>query len=154
MKRSRSIAAMAALVALFAVAPGCHRVAPAPVTAAAPKASLYQRIGGADRMDALTAACVTALFADPRVSHFFADSDPAVFRGNFGKFLAQQCGGPKAYVGRDMKTTHTGLGIGDADFDAVIEDLGKACDTAAVPAAEKAELLAMVAPLRREVVGK
>jgi hemoglobin len=51
-----------------------------------------------------------------------------------------------------MKSTHAGLGISMADFNALVEDLSKSLDVFMVPAQEKGELLAALAPLSSDIV--
>ena len=52
-----------------------------------------------------------------------------------------------------MKTTHAGMKVSNADFDALVEDLVKALDTFKVPAAEKGELLGLLGSMRKDIVG-
>ncbi|MGH7554316.1 MAG: group I truncated hemoglobin [Longimicrobiales bacterium] len=61
-------------------------------------------------------------------------------------------GGPCSYTGRDMLTTHRGMGVTDGEFDALVEDLSLALDKLSVPGAEKGELLGALAPLRGQIV--
>jgi len=46
------------------------------------------------------------------------------------------------------------MGLTNADFDALVEDLVKALDTAGVPQTEKDELLAVLGPMRADIVTK
>jgi hemoglobin len=51
-----------------------------------------------------------------------------------------------------MKTTHAGMGIKDAEFDALVEDLVQSLDKHKVPAAEKQELLGILGPMKADIV--
>jgi hypothetical protein len=51
-----------------------------------------------------------------------------------------------------MLESHQGLGLSDADFDALVEDLVKALDTLNVPEPEQNELLGLLGPLRGDIV--
>jgi hemoglobin len=51
-----------------------------------------------------------------------------------------------------MKTTHAGMKISTGEFNALVEDLVKALDTFKVPVAEKNELLALLAPMKKDIV--
>jgi hypothetical protein len=53
-----------------------------------------------------------------------------------------------------MKTAHVGMGVGNADFNAVAEDLGVSLDAAKVPEREKMELLSILAKMRKDIVEK
>ena len=105
--------------------------------------------------DAGIAAGLAARIAtDGRVNPFFADADMEAFKVNLAKFLGQACGGPGGYHGPDMKTVHHGLGIADPVFDAMLEDVGAVLDQRQVGAADRAALLARLAPLRTDIVAQ
>ncbi len=54
----------------------------------------------------------------------------------------------------DMKTSHVGLHIRDAPFDAVVEDFAASLDKFGVRAREKGELLSILGKLRADIVEK
>ena len=58
------------------------------------------------------------------------------------------------YTGRDMKTAHAGMGISNADFDALVEDLVKTLNTFKVAAADQKTLLGVLGPMRAQIVEK
>ena len=62
-------------------------------------------------------------------------------------------GGPCICSGRDMKTTHAGMKISNGDFGAFVEKLVKALDMLKVPAQEKGELLGLLGPMKKDIVG-
>ena len=68
--------------------------------------------------------------------------------------VCQATGGPCTYTGLDMKTAHQGMGLTNADFDALVEDLTKALDAAGVQQKEKDELLGALGPMRADIVTK
>jgi hemoglobin len=53
-----------------------------------------------------------------------------------------------------MKQTHAGMGISNADFTALVEDLVAALDHHQVGKAEKEELLGVLGPMRSDIVEK
>jgi hemoglobin len=53
-----------------------------------------------------------------------------------------------------MKTAHAGMGITDADFNALVEDLVATLDKFKVPEKEKGELLGVLGPMRKDIVTK
>jgi hemoglobin len=53
-----------------------------------------------------------------------------------------------------MKTAHVGLGISDADFDALAEDLTVSLDKFNVAARDRDELLAILGRMRADIVEK
>jgi hemoglobin len=102
---------------------------------------------------------VANVAADARINKFFTRvaSDTAAMREFKQKLVDQICqgtGGPCTYTGKDMKTAHQGMGLTNADFDALVEDLVKALDAAGVPQAGKDELLGILGPMRTDIVTK
>jgi hemoglobin len=53
-----------------------------------------------------------------------------------------------------MKTAHAGMGVTNADFDALVGDLVKTLDKFKVPDKEKGELLGILGPMRPSIVGQ
>jgi hemoglobin len=53
-----------------------------------------------------------------------------------------------------MKQTHAGMGVDNAAFDALVEDLVKALDHHKVGKTEKDELLGILGPMRSDIVEK
>jgi hemoglobin len=95
--------------------------------------------------------------ADARVNARFKDMKPADLE-KFKSYLADQIcdasGGPCSYLGRDMKTVHKGMKVTDAEWNATVENLGKALDKHNVGAKEKQELVAILAPMKSDIVGQ
>ncbi|WP_080886165.1 group I truncated hemoglobin [Nitrospira japonica] len=61
-------------------------------------------------------------------------------------------GGLCIYKGRDMKTTHAGMKISEAEFGALIGDLVKALTSFNAPSREQQELLAVLGPMKKDIV--
>jgi hemoglobin len=57
-------------------------------------------------------------------------------------------------MGRDMKTSHHGLNITDADWDVAAKHLVASLDKFKVPEKEKGEVLAFVTNLKKDIVEK
>jgi hemoglobin len=81
---------------------------------------LYKRLGGYDAIAAVTDSFIGRLAGDAQLARFFSghgtDSKQRL-RQHIVDFLCMATGGPCVYKGRDMKTTHAGLGITTADRD-------------------------------------
>jgi hemoglobin len=91
------------------------------------------------------------LLADARIKTFFENADQARIKAHLVEQFCVILGGPCSYGGRDMKTTHEGLNIGRAQFDALVEDLQIAMATRHIPFRAQNKLLAVLAPMHREV---
>ena len=117
--------------------------------------TLYQRIGGYDAVAAATDDALTRLLNDPVVKAYFdhmsLDSIRKL-RQNFVDFLASAAGGPAYYIGRDMRTTHAGMGITEAQWQAFVGDIRATLEHLQVPARETGEFLAMMETLKQEIV--
>lgn len=127
--------------------------------AATMEKSLYDRLGGKTAIVAVVDEFVARVAADKRINGFFKDTaaDPkrlAAFKNNLVNQICQATGGPCKYTGKDMKTAHKGMGITDADFNALVEDLSGALDKFKVGAKEKGDLLAALGPLKKDIVEK
>jgi hemoglobin len=123
------------------------------------KKSLYSRLGGKKAITAVVDEFINVVGGDNRINKFFADTvkDPARLQALKDNLVAQICsatGGSCKYKGKDMVTAHKGMGITDADFTALVEDLIKALDKFSVPEAEKNELLGILGSLKGDIVGK
>jgi hemoglobin len=119
--------------------------------------TLYQRLGGYDALAAVTDDFINRLATDPTQKRFFVgfstDSKQRI-RQHIVDFLCQATGGPCVYKGRDMKTTHAGIGITSADWDTSVKLLVATLDKFKVPEKEKTEVLNAISPLKKDIVEK
>jgi hemoglobin len=121
------------------------------------KKSLYTRLGGYDAIAAVVDDFVGRLVADKRLTKFFVGHSEDSLKRIRMHVIDQLCaaaGGPCNYTGRDMKTSHHGLGITSDDWDASAKHLVESLDKFKVPQAEKDELLAFVGTLKKDIVDK
>ena len=116
--------------------------------------SLYDRLGGQPAITAVIDDFVGNVAADTRINRFFARTDIPRLKRLLVEQICQGTGGPCTYTGRDMKTTHAGMGITDAQFNALVEDLVKSLDKFKVPEKEKGELLGVLGPMKPSIVGQ
>jgi hemoglobin len=116
--------------------------------------SLYDRLGGGPAITAVVDDFVGNVAADDRINRYFARTDIARLKNLLVEQICAGTGGPCAYTGRDMKTAHKGMGITDADFGALVEDLVKSLDKFKVPDREKNDLLAVLGPMKSSIVGQ
>lgn len=127
-------------------------------SAATMQKSLYDRLGGKAAITAVVDEFVARVGADMRINKFFkatvADKMRlAKFKTNLVDQICQATGGPCKYMGKTMKAAHKGMGIADKDFNALVEDLVGALNKFKVPSAEQKELLGILGPLKKDIVG-
>jgi hemoglobin len=113
---------------------------------------LYDRLGGKPAITAVVDDFVANVAADKRINRYFANANIPRLKRLLVEQICAGSGGPCTYTGRDMKSAHRGLGIGNGDFNALVEDLGKSLKKFKVPAREQKELVAILAPTRPDIV--
>ena len=128
-------------------------------TSAQATKSLYDRLGGRTASVAVVDDFVANCAADTRINKFFAATAAdknrlATFKNNLVDQICEASGGPCKYKGKDMKSAHAGLGISNADFNALVEDLTKSLDKFKVGKAEQDQLLGVLGPMRPQIVEK
>jgi hemoglobin len=121
-------------------------------SAAPTEKSLYDRLGGKDAITAVVDDFVANVAADKRINAFFANADIPGLKQKLVDQICEVSGGPCKYTGKDMKTAHAGMGVKEADFNALVEDLVKSLDKFKVPVPEKSELLGTLGGMKRDIV--
>ena len=119
-----------------------------------PQASLYDRLGGKEAITAVVDALSANVAADARVNQRFANANIKRFKAQMVELLCEASGGPCKYKGMDMKTVHAGMKISEAEFMAVAENAAKTLDSFKVPAAEKAEVMNLLASMMGDIVNR
>jgi hemoglobin len=142
------IVSAALVAALFAAAPASAQMMHDHMM----KKSLYDRLGGIDAIKAVVDDFVGNVAADKRINAFFAHTDIDRLKRNLVDQICQGTGGPCTYSGRSMKQTHAGMGVRGRDFDALVGDLGKTLKKFRVPGREQKELVALLAPMKTDIV--
>jgi hemoglobin len=122
-----------------------------------PKLPLYERLGGRHAIAVVVGDFVGTMAADPRVNaRFKALKPPEIekFKSNLADQICEATGGPCSYLGKDMKSAHQGMQISEVEWNATVENLGKALDKNKVGAEEQKELLGALGPMKRDIVGQ
>ena len=114
--------------------------------------TLYERLGGAPAIHAVVEDFYRRLLDDPDLKGFFDGIDMEHQKRQQVKFLTAAFGGPNEYQGRSMHDAHRHLGITEFHFDRVAEHLVQTLRDAGVGQAEIDEIVALVGPLKKEVV--
>ena len=119
--------------------------------------TLYERLGGYDAIAAATDDLLQRLTSDPDVGFYWrGHSTDSMKRDRqlIVDFLCEATGGPVIYRGRDMKTSHAGLGISESEWEIFMSHTAATLDKFQVPEQEKEEFLACAASLKGEIVEK
>jgi hemoglobin len=102
--------------------------------------SLYQRLGGYDVIAGVVDDLFAEMRADPRLARFAAGRGLDSRNRSRQLTVDQLCalaGGPCVYIGRDMRTSHAGLGVTREEWRITIRHLVQSLDRFKVP--EKGE---------------
>ena len=145
----RSVAMPAAVTATLLLG-ACQNMGMAPMQ----QKSLYERLGGQGAIVAVVDDFDGNVAADNRINKFFGKTDIPRLKRLLVEQICAGTGGPCTYTGRDMKSAHAGMGINDAQFNALVEDLVKSLDKFKVPEKEKGELLGILGPMKPSIVGQ
>ena len=141
---------MAALTLTACASAPPQSEAPSPPT-------LYQRLGGREAIKLVVDDFVANLAADPRVNQRFKALDGgqvAKLQTNLADQICDATGGPCAYLGKDMKAAHAGMGITEAEWNATVEDLVKSLNKLKVGPKEQQELLSALSGMKKDIVGQ
>ena len=114
--------------------------------------SLYAQLGGKPALERVVEGLLQRASQDPRIKDFFKETNLKHLHTQLVDQLCALTGGPCRYEGETMKNAHAAMGVGSAHFNALVENLQDALDAAGVPFATQGRLLALLAPMHRDVV--
>jgi hemoglobin len=114
--------------------------------------TLYERLGGESKLKVVVDEFTNIVLADERINFTFAGADLDKFKRLLFEQLCELTRGPCRYTGRDMRAAHAKLNINTAQFNALAEDLYVAFDRAHVPYRLQNKVMALLAPMQRDVV--
>jgi hemoglobin len=114
--------------------------------------TLYDRLGAIDAITAVVEDFRDRAAGDDRINLKFARTDLARLTKMLIDQVCEATGGPCRYNGRGMKEAHAGMKVTSGEFNALVEDLVATLNKFKVPKAEQDELLAILGPLKSEIV--
>lgn len=122
------------------------------LSAAAGKASLYDRLGGQDGVAVIADMLIDRVATDPVLGRSFNGSN----LDRIKKLLAEQIcdlgGGPCHYSGDPMKEVHAGHHISQAEFYGMVAALQDILKQRHVSQGASNELIGLLAPMKRDIV--
>ena len=126
------------------------------VSSAQEKTTLYERLGRYDGIARITDEYLRGVRSDPQLARFIGRGTDSLVRARqlLKEQLCAMTGGPCAYVGRDMKTAHGGLGITEADWSLNMKYMSAAVAKAHVADGDRDEFLALIEALKQQIVEK
>lgn len=113
---------------------------------------VFEQFGGKPGIDALMEDFMVKLIEDPRTRNYFAEADQTHIKAMLAEQFCVILGGPCTYTGKGMREAHAKLVINQGGFNALVEDLQRAMDMHDIPFRAQNRLLAVLAPMHREVI--
>ena len=123
-----------------------------------PSPTLYERLGGVYNIAVVVDDLVDRVMTDPRLNANPAVDEahhkfpPPGFKYLVTEMVCWASGGPQKYTGRSMADSHRHLNITPKEWDAFMDDFKQTLDKFNVPAAEHAELRAIVESTYGDIV--
>ena len=114
--------------------------------------SLYVRMGGKDVITAIADELIEHSATDAKLKRSFAKSNLPRLKQLVGEQFCALTGGPCVYSGDAMKEVHAGLDIRQDEFYGMVESLRVILEQQHVGLSERNEFLALLAPMKRDVV--
>jgi hemoglobin len=120
--------------------------------------SLYERLGGIYSIATVVDDLIDRVMNDPRlnanplVNEAHHKVPPAGFKYLVTEMVGWASGGPQKYSGRSMRESHQHLNITPKEWEAFMDDVQQPLDKFKVPAAEQAELKAIVQSTYDDIV--
>ena len=122
-----------------------------------PVKSLFERLGGADAVNAAVDIFYRKVLSDDRVAHFFDNVDMDRQIAKQKAFLTMAFGGPNNYTGLDMRNGHKHLvarGLNDSHVDAIIELLGATLQELGAAEGDIQQVAAIANSVRDDVLNR
>ncbi|KWT12920.1 MULTISPECIES: group I truncated hemoglobin [Pseudomonas syringae group] len=116
--------------------------------------SLYQDLGQRAGIQRIVEGMLLNIAKDERIVEHFKKVNIVRLRDKLVEQLCVEAGGPCRYTGDSMAESHKGQNLTPSDFNALVENLIAAMDTENVPVPVQNRLIARLAPMRGEVLGK
>lgn len=115
--------------------------------------TLYERLGKRDGIARITRSLIENHMANPLVKARYESSENMDrVETRVIEFFCAGAGGPEAYSGQDMLSTHRGMNISEQEFVAVIDDAMAALQTNHIDPGTRNEVLGILWSLKGEVV--
>jgi len=120
--------------------------------------TLYERLGGVFAIATVVDDFINRIMQDPRlnanpkVDEAHHKVPPAGFKYLVTEQVCHATGGPQRYTGRSMFDSHAHLDITELEWAAFLDDFQQTLTKFSVPQAEQAELFAIVASTKSDIV--
>lgn len=126
-------------------------------SAYAAEKTLYEKLGGKQAIDAVVVELTNKMMKDPMLGKYCKGMNKEKIEANralVASFICKATGGPCEYKGRDMKTAHAGLNLGEKEWERFVKLTEDTLKQFKVSPEVRKEFLSAVAPLKDQIVSK
>ncbi|SDW27968.1 hemoglobin [Pseudomonas syringae] len=116
--------------------------------------SLYQDLGQRAGIQRIVEGMLINVARDERIVARFKRVNIVLLRDRLVEKLCVETGGPCRYTGDSMAESHKGQNLTPSDFNALVENLIASMDAEHIPVPVQNRLIARLAPMRGDVIGK
>lgn len=114
--------------------------------------TLYQRLGGAERIAAIVEESIDRHAVNPVLAPRFRGKDLPHLKRLGTQFFCAGIGGPQQYEGRDLRAAHAGMNVSEQEFLETVDDIVAALESHGVAQAETGEVVAILYSLKGDVL--
>ncbi|MHB1677432.1 MAG: group I truncated hemoglobin [Sulfuriferula sp.] len=136
---------------MSAILTGLLMVGAVQLATAADTPTLYDQLGGKPAIKKVVDDMITHVAADTRINSFFANANIPHLKMELVSQICAGTGGPCTYTGQSMQAAHKGMNIDSAQFNALVEDLQLSLADNHVPIGLGNQLLAILAPMKKDI---
>ncbi len=113
---------------------------------------VLKAFNGREGVDRIVDSMLDLSLADPQIGPIFEPFDQVRLRRTLKEQFCYLLGGGCAYTGRTMQAAHADMGLQTRDLAILITHLRTAMEREGVPFRMQNRLLAVLAPMRRDIV--
>jgi hemoglobin len=115
-------------------------------------ATLFADLGGESGLTKIVADAMKLWEKNPALAAQFKNANTDRLEKSLVQQFCALTGGGCKYEGEDMKTVHAKMGVDTRQFNALAEDLQTALSQHGVPTGTQNKLIALLAPMKRDIV--
>lgn len=124
------------------------------IAGSASASTLYDDLGGNPGLTAIVGETIDASVVDPRTADKLDNINIARLKERIVQQICELTGGPCHFHGISMKGAHAYLHLHDRHFNALVEHMQDAMDRRDIPSRTQNRLLAILAPMHRDIVSR
>lgn len=120
--------------------------------ASQPEQSVYQQLGGQEKVTEIVQNFIYEIEFNETIFEYFKETDIQRFHDKLIEHICVHTGGPCEYTGDTMEQVHSGMQITEADFNLTVDLLVNAMTKANIPHRLQNKVLAIFAPMRKQMI--